>query len=320
MKKDFIFVITIIVIFIILAIGLDLYQAKSSIYTAVMDKTSLNSSDSEQGMKITIIGGTNVKENGDINSMGYIIRTDDGKLIIVDGGKEEDSSLLLNYIIKYGEGRVDYWFITHAHIDHVGALVNLVKNNDIQIENLCYNLLTDDWYKTYDKRGYESEHKMLELLNSEKIINIDNIKCEILRVANPEVTGTDNGNETSMVFKLTDTVVDKSILFLGDAFNKVSEELLLEPEMLKSYAVQMAHHGQNGVTKEVYDAINPSVCFFNCPEWLYNNDNGGGYNSGDWNSIIVREWMEEKNTTNILAFEGDQTIQFTKDGFEKVEE
>lgn len=29
--------------------------------------------------------------------------------------------------------------------------------------------------------------------------------------------------------------------------------------------------------------------------------------------------MEEKQTTNILAFEGDQTIRFTKNGFEKID-
>lgn len=43
---------------------------------------------------------------------------------------------------------------------------------------------------------------------------------------------------------------------------------------LRANAIQMSHHGQNGVTKDVYDAISPEVCFYNCPEWLWNNDNG----------------------------------------------
>ena len=82
----------------------------------------------------------------------------------------------------------------------------------------------------------------------------------------------------------------------------------------------MSHHGQNGVTKEVYDAVNPEICFFNCPEWLYNNDNGGGYDSGNWKTIIVRDWMKELNTQNFVAYEGDQTIRFTEDGYEIIEE
>ena len=113
-----------------------------------------------------------------------------------------------------------------------------------------------------------------------------------------------------MVFKFTAVDVNKSMIFLGDAFTRASEELLENPEILKADAVQMAHHGQNGVTKEVYEAIQPKICCFNAPEWLYNNDNGGGYNSGKWKSIEVRSWVEELGAKSILAFQGDQTIEF----------
>ena len=122
-----------------------------------------------------------------------------------------------------------------------------------------------------------------------------------------------------MVFKFTATDVNKSIIFLGDGLKNVSKEVLENPESLKSDAVQMAHHGQNGVTQEVYQAINPDVCFFNCPEWLWNNDNGGGYNSGSWQTVIVRGWMSEMNTTNYAAYEGDQTFHFNRNGVLKLE-
>ena len=49
---------------------------------------------------------------------------------------------------------------------------------------------------------------------------------EILRVANPEITDGDNGNEASMVFKLTAKDVNKSMIFLGDAMQKASPEIL----------------------------------------------------------------------------------------------
>ena len=332
MERDVIFVLSIIVVFIILAIGMKVYQSQNSTPVIAINNTiSVEEPKPKEGMKITIIGGSNMKINEDTNSMGYVIRTAEDKLILIDGGKAEDSNDILNYITKYGNGKVDYWFITHAHPDHAGALLSLIDNNNIEIENLCYNFLKDEWYKTNDKKGYETEHAMLEALNSEKIknkiecykdqvIDIDSVKCNILRIPNLKITNSDIANEISMIFKLTDTNMNKSIIFLGDSYSKTSEELLAQPENLSSFAVQMSHHGQNGVTKEVYDAINPSLCFFNCPEWLYNNDNGKGYNTGNWKTIEVRKWMEEKNTTNILAFEGDQTIESTNDGFKKVED
>ena len=284
-----------------------------------------------EGIKITLIGGSNEEDKENINSAGYVIRTRNNKLIIVDGGKNTDSDLILSYINKYGNGKVDYWFITHAHDDHVGALLEILKNenNNITIENLCYHLNTAEWYEANDSRGKETELAMIKELNNSKIknridctanqfIEIGNVECKILRIANPEITHSDNGNESSMVFKLTAKDVKKSILFLGDSYVYTSKELLENcKDDLPSYAVQMAHHGQYGVTKEVYDVIKPTICFFNCPKWLWNNDNGGGYNSGKWQTVEVRSWLEEMNTTNFVAFEGDQTIRLTSKGFEK---
>lgn len=286
-----------------------------------------------EGMKVTMLGGSNMKDKGNVNSMGYFIRTRNNELIFIDGGRDIDAEIVMFYINKYGNGKVKHWFITHGHSDHVGAICRLLaEENNLEIENLYCSLLSDEWYKENDKRGYESEHQLLTSLSSNKIknivecekgqvIKIDNLKCDIIRIANPEITDSDNGNESSMVFKFTAEDVNKSIIFLGDAFVRASEELLEDKDILKSDVVQMAHHGQNGVTKEVYDAIAPDVCFYNCPKWLWDNDNGGGENSGSWKTLIVRnEWMKDKGVINYKAFEGDQTIRFTSDGLIKIEE
>ena len=287
-----------------------------------------------EGMKVTMFGGSNKSDKGNVNSMGYMIRTKNDELIFVDGGRNIDSELVMFFANKYGNGKVDHWFITHLHKDHVGAICSLLKEeNNLEIGNLYVSVLSDEWYKENDARGYEAEHEFLESLSNEKIknivnctegqvINIDNIKCDIIRVANPEITNSDNGNEASMVFKFTAEDVNKSMIFLGDAMVRASEELLdKHKDELKADVVQMAHHGQNGVTKEVYDAIDPKICFYNCPNWLWNNDNGGGENSGPWKTLIVRnEWMKDKNVINYKAFEGDQTIRFTSEGLIEIEE
>ncbi len=252
-----------------------------------------------------------------------------GKLILVDGGQNSDASLLYDYIMKYGNGKVDDWYITHPHGDHTNALVELLNCDDYQItiENLYYSFNTSQWYQENDPANYEDEMAILQALDNPKIknkmecvkgqvIKRDNINCEILRVANPEIKKT--GNESSMVFKMTATDVNKSILFLGDILSKASQELLENPEKLKADAVQMAHHGQNGATQKLYETIQPQICFFNAPEWLYNNDNGTGYNTGAWQSVIVRGWMEKMNTQNFIAYEGDVTIHFYEDGYEVV--
>lgn len=290
--------------------------------------------DSKSGMRITIVSGSSNPNQGGRTNLCYLIRTNKDKLIVIDGGdKYIDYTYLYDYINKYGNGKVDYWYITHAHGDHVGALCELLNNDEynIEIENIYYSLNDLQWYKEHDSRGYETEKWLIESLNNPKIknqvecdknqiINMDNIECEILKVANPEIINSDNGNDSSMVFKMTAKDVDKSMIFLGDSYIYSSEELLKEPEKLKSYAVQMAHHGQNGVTKEVYDAINPKVCFFNTPQWLYDNNNGSGYNTGGWQTVTVRGWLEEYKSDVVASFIGDQYFRIVEDGYEVLNE
>lgn len=286
-----------------------------------------------EGMKVTMLGGSTMADKGNVNSMGYIIRTKKNKLIIIDGGMPADADLVLEYINKYGKGKVDYWFVTHGHCDHIGALNELIESdeNSIKIENLCYYFNSREWYEQYDKRGFEFENAFLNNLENSKIINkiecqkgqkiqIDNIECEILRIADPEVIHSDNGNDSSMCFKMTAKDVDKSILFLGDAYIYSTKELLQAPEKLEATAVQMSHHGQNGVSKEVYDNIKPQLCFFSVPEWLYNNDSGGGYNSGKWESIDVRRWVNDLGAENFLSYNGDVTVRFTSKGYHVIDD
>ena len=284
-----------------------------------------------EGMRITMVGGSNTKEKGNTNSMGYFIRTKNNKLIAVDGGKPIDAPTLKELIDKYGNGKVDYWFITHAHIDHVGGLVELLKSYDITIENMYYSLCTKEWYIANDPRGRDAEVAFIDSLSNPKIkkqytcekgqkIDIDNLTCDIIRVANPNITDSDNGNEMSMVFKFTANDVDKSMLFLGDSYNRVSEELVLEKDKLASYAVQMAHHGQNGVTEEVYSYIHPSVCFYNAPQWLFDNNLGKGYNTAKWQSVEVQGWMKKYNAMEYKAYEGDVTVQLYSKGHRVVNE
>ena len=198
---------------------------------------------SVQGMKVTMIGGSNMVDKGNTNSCGFVIRTRNNELIIVDGGRDIDYEYISSYITRWGNGKINHWYITHPHTDHVGALLQVLEKDNVEIENLYYSFNDLEWYKQYDERGFETEEAMINALNNPKIknkiectkgqiIEMDNIKCEIIRIANPKVTYSDNGNDSSMVFKMTATDVEKDIIFFGDAFLATSEELLKEPEKL----------------------------------------------------------------------------------------
>ena len=251
--------------------------------------------------------------------MGYVIKTINGKLIVIDGGTSDDKDNLLK-TIKNNGSKVDIWFITHAHNDHSGAFLDIMNKSEVEVDKICASLNDFDWYKKYDSERAEFSKELIDLLNNKNInfkvvypnlndvFEIDELKVEILGIKNPEIT-ENSGNEQSMVIKF-DTG-KTSFLVLGDTGIQSSKKLLeTQKSKLKSDIVQMSHHGQAGATKELYSQINPTACFWPTTEWLWNNDSGDGYNSGTWKTLETRQWMKELGVnTHYNAKDGDIRIE-----------
>lgn len=250
--------------------------------------------------------------------MGYIIKTDNEKIIVIDGGTTDDTDNLINHINKLG-GKVDYWFITHAHNDHAGAFTEVVNNTDIKNDNIFIALNSKQWYIENESSRSDFSQKVINIIDESRIsdsvnipkvndvIQIDNVQVEILKVNSPEVT-ENAGNEQSMVIKLSTD--DTSILFLGDVGTAGSDWLIEnQKNKLDADIVQMSHHGQDGASKELYEIITPDICLWPTPEWLWDNDNGGGYNSGNWKTLETRSWMETIGTLkHYVSKDGDIEI------------
>ena len=262
---------------------------------------------------------TQLKNNSQSQMMGYIIKTKNNQVIVIDGGTDADAENLINHINELG-GKVNFWFITHPHKDHAGAFIKIVNETQIPIENIYVSLNDMEWYNQYENERANEAQNLIDTLQNNKIkenvhevslneqLNLDGIRCEILGTKNPEIT-TNAINNSSMVIKMY--INSKSILFLGDTGVESGNKLLdTQKEKLKSTIVQVAHHGQNGATEELYKAISPEIALWPTPEWLWNNDNGGGEDSGEWKTKETRSWLEKLGVRqNIIEKDGDITIK-----------
>lgn len=262
---------------------------------------------------------TQLQDNSSRQMMGYIMKTSTGKVIVIDGGLNEDEPNLVKHIQELGN-KVDVWFITHPHEDHASAIIKVIEETDIPIEKIYYTMNEIEWYKEYEPKRAEEAERFYNALQNERvkgkteevtlnqIINIDFIKCEILGVKNPEITN--NGfNNSSMVIKMN--LPKSSILFLGDTGEESGEKLLnMQKDKLKSDIVQVAHHGQGGAKESLYKEINPRICLWPTPEWLWNNDSGGGKGSGPWTTLETRQWMKNLGVKiHVIEKDGDTTIK-----------
>ena len=259
-------------------------------------------------------------QNSD-RSMGYLLETKNHNLIMIDGGLPEYSEHVITKIKEKG-GVVDAWFITHAHVDHASVLIDAIKCNEIQINNIYVSLNGRDWYEKHevDEDRIKFANDLIDILASDGVrdrvhevalrddYTIDNLNFKILKTKNPEYT--DNaGNNQSMVIKVSNNF--KSLLFLGDLGEEYQNDFIDNNlDEIKCDAVQMAHHGQAGVNEKVYEKIRPSICFWPTPEWLWNNDSGDGYGTGNWKTLDTRSWIEYlKVTENYVAKDGDITVE-----------
>jgi len=234
---------------------------------------------------------------------GYVLLTAGQEVIVIDGGMTGDAPYLRGFLGALGN-RVHAWFISHPHLDHVDALTAVLRDPaGIRIDAVYGSLPDESWMREHDDGGSlatlqslnaaaaGSGHRVRELRPGQRI-GFDGATFEVLGVRNPELTANPVNNQ-SAVWRVDGG--GSSILFLGDLGAEGGAKLLAGPYRgrLRADYVQMAHHGQSGVEEAFYQAVAPSFLLWPTPGWLWENDNGGGRNSGPWQTLTVRGWMEK---------------------------
>lgn len=252
-------------------------------------------------------------------TMGYMLKTNENNIIMIDGGTIGDAEHVKSAIKENG-GNVKIWYLTHAHDDNFGTLLSILndENSGIVVENIFLNLNSEEWYQKNDSENYENyaikelfetldkyevKSKIHILENREETI-VDNLMFKILKVATPEIT-ENAGNNQSVVIKVSNMY--KSILFLGDLGVEASKDFVDHNlDEINCDAVQVAYHGQNSVDFETYKKISPKICFWPTSEKLWNSE----YEPAENDILKARQWMETlKVKENYIAKDGDITVR-----------
>lgn len=242
----------------------------------------------------------------------FIITTDDGKVIVIDGGHKTETDYFIEYLKAVtGEKKphIDAWFLSHAHDDHCEVFLEVVENRsgEVSFDRVYANFPEASFYDGYDEWAFTVltdyyrllpafENKAAELKEGD-VFNIGSAKFTVFYTFNPEWR---NCNEGSTIMRMD--LGGVSVMFTGDAgtnagnyvVGKYADSSLLECDICK-----MAHHGQDGVDRNFYEAVAPEVCLWPTPSWVWDNRNG------NLKTLEVRAWMEDLGVKkNYVAKDG----------------
>lgn len=268
------------------------------------------------GSKLTLLANQTGSQ-----MLSVLVETNQGKMIMIDGGTEGDSGHLVESLLARG-GRVDAWLITHPHSDHAGALKDILAHPEygITIDNIYYSFSYLGWYQENESYRADFVGELMaafqtlppqalhgDIAKGQEMM-VDNVKITVMN--QPYLYSHNSINNSSVVYKLE--INGKKAIFLGDMGEEAGRQFIADtpPEQLKCDIVQMAHHGQSGVGFEVYRVLQPEVCLWGAPAWLWNNDSGSGTGSGIWKTLETRKWMAQLGVPYHLCIkDGDQVIQ-----------
>lgn len=255
----------------------------------------------------------------------FIITTEGGKVIVIDGGYDQDAEKLVGYL-KTLTGQeiphVDAWILSHPHMDHISAFLTIMEtmNGAVTVDKLYYNFPSLQYItrnQPWPDPCLERFYKDLPLYADKVVIvsmgdtfAVGEAGFECLYSPNPELT-MNVTNNASLILKMS--LGGKTVMWLGDCGVEEGDRMLAlygDTDKMKCDYVQMAHHGQNGVEKRVYEAIAPMGCFWNTPKWLWDNDAGLGYNTHGWKTIEVQGWMADLGVKeHYIIMNGDQVVE-----------
>ena len=278
------------------------------------------------------------REITDANGMAFVITLEDGRFIVIDGGYGEyvsgnekkasrDAHLLYEHLYRENKRadekiKIAAWIITHPHEDHYGAFVkfSMLYANNVSVEYFIYNHGDPSTYsKQYPADQFLAE-KMPKIIEScyknSKVIKPH--EGQILKFCNTEITVLHTHesciphfepapNDTSLVLRLTNS--GKSVLFMADCDESVSNLLVNNyGDSLRSDVLQINHHGYSGMTKDLFDTIDPSYTIWTTSKKAFTLRTNGQKYEFIGNAVEVNKYIYDKikAARSIIA---DETIK-----------
>lgn len=247
---------------------------------------------------------------------------DSGFYTLIDAGQRAEAQYLLSEIRKYnfrtvdGYRRVDVFFPSHPHNDHVGGYIDLIENGysctkfyhnppPAGVRDFAYNKVSYDSFlnlirstgcevievSKWDKISTGPE-SYLKVLHAQKGLNLpDGQRISV--------------NDYSVIMRWS--FYGRRVLFTGD-LNRPLGLLLAGNKIFEADIFKVPHHGVSGIAPDdFFDTVMPSLLLSPMPAFLWLIER----------SVQLREWLDRNPGTTLCSngFSGTIRLSFTKTGY-----
>jgi len=179
------------------------------------------------------------------------LNTPEGWDILIDGGTQSHGPGLVTYLQDQGVTDIEVLILSHPHADHVGGLVTVLENMEVDQALTNCQLYFGSTYQTF-----------LSILTS-KGISTDCVRdgdtlswgtvvsATVANPPDPLMSGTGSDvNNNSVVLRVTYGSID--FLFTGDVESEAEEATLGRGPTLEAEVLKVAHHGSNYSSTEAF--------------------------------------------------------------------
>lgn len=267
--------------------------------------------------------------------MGYIVRLRDGTFIVVDGGylNSEIAEKIWNTLERHnklpGKPVIACWIFTHGHMDHIGAFRTFTDDyaEKVALKSVLYSFPTTEQTLLHGgsnvARAQEAFREYIGEYGGKPIVykartgqKLQFAGCEIEMLFTLEdyvwPKELTYFNDSSLVFGLTlsDGTTAQRLMMLGDCSVPSANILVARyGSYLQSDAVQVAHHGYDGGTAALYDAIRAAVVFWPCP--LKAPNGNLRFDNPKWSKVTREMLGQDYAQVLYVAGDGDVTVNLS---------
>lgn len=177
-------------------------------------------------------------------------------------------SSLVEKLVRYQKTDIDFIFLSHYHLDHIGGLAELIRDENFNISGVFLPLRrgnTSEDVVSAVKVALERRGIPIILIDPNiKSVEIGNLKVNIYQRDFP--TRVAEINEDCLAFGVW--MDKKSYLLLADMPSEVQQ--LVIPENVGFDVVTVAHHGsEDGFYEDFFKRERPSLAVISCGRNVY---------------------------------------------------